>query len=451
MTRPLAAWLALVVPVWLVFVLCTYWEPIMRDGWGHAIWHLTHDVSLGTLWEFGADSFLYRNPRLGQVFTLVQHTPGVWHPLITPILELGLFYLLATLALGRRPSLRRIDDALLCATLVAMVFACTRSLGLMLFYRPWTGNYVFGLVVCLAWLVPYRLHGEQPRKRGWWWTPIMAVLGVAAGLCNEHTGPAFIAAGVLAIVVYWRRGERFVPWAWAGLLAIVAGSLLLFYAPGQEVRYAGLATQQSLLERVVDRGVTGNGVILVLLPLYLLPLALWWALVVSARRRSPAPPQPGAAARAGLVALGMAVLIGVTLLASPKQGDRLYFASICLASAAAAAWVVPQLGSRERRVAAVLAAIVIAWVGWRAVSAYHQRAREFAVRMTAIENAAPGSTIEVPRYSQERSQYVLGDDFRFPWVRARAAAGYGLAAIELESSGGDDQREPTTSSPDDEP
>src|SRR5690606_22315860 len=145
---PLLAWLALFVPVGLVLVLCTHWEPVMHDGWGHVIWHRTHELSLSSLWERASASYQHGNPRLGQLFTLIQHTPGPLHAVITPILELSLFVLLATLVRGRWPSLRRVDDALLCATIVAMVFTCTRSLGPMLFYRPYSGNYVFGLVVC---------------------------------------------------------------------------------------------------------------------------------------------------------------------------------------------------------------------------------------------------------------------------------------------------------------
>jgi len=28
-------WAAIVVPAWLVLMLCTLWEPVLGDGWGH--------------------------------------------------------------------------------------------------------------------------------------------------------------------------------------------------------------------------------------------------------------------------------------------------------------------------------------------------------------------------------------------------------------------------------
>lgn len=434
MNRGVLAWLAIVVPVWSVLVFCTYWEPIVRDGWGHYIWHLNNDLSLRGVWEFFTASYVHNNPRLGQTFTLIQHTPGALHPILTPLFELALFYLLSVLVLGRRPSLRRVDDALLFATIVAMVFACARSLGPMLFYRPYTGNYVFGLVVNLAWLVPYRLHAGDPERWRWrwWWWPAFAVLGLASGLCNEHTGPAFLAAGALALAVYWRRGERIVPWAWLGLAGMIAGAALLYYAPGQEIRYAGLATQQSTLERVVERGASGNGRIVALYLLYCAPLVLWLVLGFVARARGAvAAHQPRASAFAQLAMVGVAIAIVLTLLASPKQGDRLYFASLCLTCAACAGWVLAQLGRREKLVATALAAVVIAYVGARLVAAYDRMGHEFAARLAAIETAPKNTVVRVAPYSQKRSRYVLADDFEVTTLRAGLASVFQLAGIEL--------------------
>jgi hypothetical protein len=433
MKRAALAWLAIVVPVWLVLVLCTHWEPVLRDGWGHVIRHKTADViSFDYLWDFVKGTYLENNPRIGQTFTLLQYTPGPWHVIITPFLELGLFFVLTALVLGRWPSLRRTEDALLCATIIAMVFATARSLGPMLFYRPFTGNYLFGLVVSLLWLVPYRFHGEEPRSRRWWWSPIMMLAGVAAGLCNEHTGPTFAAAGVLAVILFLRRGERFVPWALAGLVGMFAGSAMLFLAPGQDVRYAGLATQQSTWELIVERGANDNAYIVMLFAAYIVPLVAWLALGVVARLRKASVPQPRARRVAELILFAMAVLIVLTLLASPKQGDRLYFAPVCLASAGVAGWVIAQLGRPERWIAVGLATVVIAWVSWRLVTVYHQAGREFDARFAAIKSAAPASTLKVPPFTVKKSRYFLGDDFVGAPVRGAVAFAYGLTAIELE-------------------
>jgi hypothetical protein len=440
MNRAIAAWLAFVVPVWLVFVLCTYWEPIIRDGWGHFFWHREANLSFKSLWDFTTATYRLNNPRLGQVFTLVQYTPGPVHPIMTPLVELSLFYLLATLMLGRWPSLRRTGDALLTATIIAMVFATARSLGPMLFYRPFTGNYLFGFTLNLLWLVPYRLHVEQPLRGRWWLIVPMLVLGFASGMCNEHTGPTFLLAGLVALAIYWRRGERVVPWAWAGIVGIAAGGITLFLAPGQALRYAGLAQKQSTLDLIVERGPEGNARILFALPLFLLPLVLWIVPAAIARVRRVPATQPRSHQLAQIAAAVMAVLIVVTILASPKWGDRLYFASTCLACAAAAGWFCGRLGRIERWYAVAIATLVIGFVSIRLLVAYHTAGKEFEARLAAITHAAPGTTVRVPPYSQERSRYILGDDFVHEGARAIVAEPFRIT-IEL------DQREPTTPPP----
>ncbi len=431
MSRAAVAWLALVVPLWLLLVLCTYWEPIARDGWGHYFWHREHDVTAEQLWAFARSNYLHNNPRLGQLYALIAYAPGPWHSLITPLLELSLFYLLATLMLGRWPSMRRAGDALLIATIVAMVFVTAPSIGPMLFYRPFTGNYVFGLVLNLLWLVPYRLHAEHPPRARWWLILPMLVLGLVSGMCNEHTGPALLAAGVLAVVVYWRRGERVVPWAWAGIAGMLAGTITLLTAPGQEFRYSGLATNQTTLELIADRGVLGNAVVLFLLALFLLPLVLWIVPGVIARRRHVASTRTPSQIAAERAALGTAVLVVLTLLASPKQGDRLYFAPACLICAAAASWFCGTLDRGLRRYAIGIAAGAFAFVAVLLLVATHTIRVEFDGRWQALHTATPGTTLRLPPYSQERSRYVLGDDFVLAGTRIKVAERFKLSAIEL--------------------
>jgi hypothetical protein len=266
----------------------------------------------------------------------------------------------------------------------------------------------------------------------------MLVLGVATGLCNEHTGPGFLLAGLVAVAIYWRRGERFVPWAYAGLIGFATGALMLFYAPGQEIRYSGLATQQSTFERIVERGAWANGRILFLFVLYLVPLVLWLSLGVIARVRKSAEPQPREQRFAQLGLAALAAVIVLTLLASPKQGDRLYFASICLACSAAASWVVSSVGRIERYVVIAMTVLAIGYVGVRLAVTYQRAGAEFGERIAAIQHGAPGSTVKVAPYSQTKSRYLLGDDFEVATLRAAVAYAYGLAAIDL------DHREPTT-------
>ncbi len=419
-------WLALVVPLWLVLVLCTHWEPVLGDGWGHLQFHHDNELTLHNVWFFAKYNYESMNPRIGQTLTMLLFTQGPWHAIATPLVELALFFELTVLALGRMPSPRRLDDALVFATIVAMAAICVPVFGQMLFYRPYTGNYLYGLVVSLAFLIPYRLHVTAPRDWGWWTALPMLVVGAAAGLSNEHTGPAFTAAAIAAIVY---RRDRLQPWMIAGVVGIVAGGLALYFAPGQDLRYNGLATQASLLGRIAGRGVLGNlrpfGIVLA----YLSPAIAWVALGVASRPAEPVPRERTAIA----VALGaIALAIVATLLASPKLGERLYLASSALACTAIASWLVPRLAARWARTAAWAgAAGVLLFVGWRCVASYHRVGAEFADRMAALEHAAPNTKLVVPPLSVGKSRWFYGDDFELASKREAVAAQYGLASIEL--------------------
>lgn len=426
-------WAAVLVPLWITLVLCTSWEPLVRDAWGNTNFYRWNRLDLDGVWRLVRDGWLGSNPRLGQTLTTLLYAPGPYHVIFTPLLELGLFLLLTAIALGRRPHLGSTNDVLVFVTVTAIFVLCTPQLGPMLFYRPFTGNYTFGLVLNLLWLVPYRFHAAEPQAYRIWWAPLLLVLGVAAGMCNEHTGPAFIGLGVLAVVWSVRRGERIQPWMIAGLIGLVAGYLLLMLAPGHDARYGGLATQASMLERITDRGLVANLKIVGMLALYLAWSIPWLVVAFVARRGATPPFQHTPAQRAALIAIAAAgVLATLALLASPKIGPRLYVHSIGLLSIPLTALVIPQLATPwAKRACALLSAGVLTYVCARCLLTYRTVGAISAQRLAIIQAGPPGAHVVVPRYPGFSSKWFLGEDFRAENLRISTAADYGLGSIEL--------------------
>ena len=433
-------WLAVLIPIWVAFVLCAYWEPVMRDGWGHLAWHRQHDVDLGSLWLTFEDDWRSGNPRLGQIFTLLAYTPGAWHVAITPLAELGLFALLTALVLGRWPSPRRREDAVLFALIVALVGVCTPQIGPALFYRPITGNYTHSFALSLLWLVPYRFEVEAPRGERLWLAPLLAALGVAAGLCNEHTGPAFLAVAAIAVIACRRRGDRIRIWMIAGLIGFLIGYVLLMAAPGQEARYGGLARKATMLERIHRRGVVGSLVIVAKLLRALWPAAIALGLGAAASRWLRPPPLERKQRGVLLAGAAAGLLSTLVLLASPKLGDRLYFASIALCCAALAGWIVSRMVGDEPRArrmlagAAVLAGGTLAYVLAMLVTTYHAVGPHGAARLAAITHGAPGSAVVVAPYPVAQGRWFLGEDFDSEDLRAVVADIYGLASVALDGA-----------------
>jgi uncharacterized protein DUF6056 len=401
------AWAAVIAPIWIVMILCTHWEPVLRDGWGHLIWQRFTGLSWSNLVEFARGTYVHNNPRLGQVATLLMFTPGPWHVLFTPVLELATFYLLVALVLGRWP--RTTDDALVFLATFAITAVTAPQFGVMLFYRPYTGNYVFGLCLNLAFLVPYRFG-----RVGWWIVP----LGFASGLCNEHTGPAVVA---LAAAATWASGVR--PWKIFGLLAMIAGGIALFVAPGQDIRYNSIG-QTSLVERVAERGVAGNLEVVGTWFVYLAPALVWLAIAGVAwwlqRRRSPVAAVAPEQRRVELALIAAAFAIVVTLLLSPKIGPRLYFASCALVAA-----VIAQLAVRRARVAtAVVSAAVAAYVAVVCVRDYHAAGEQWAARVATWQHTP--EVVDPPPQDRPRSRWLLEDDMVLPEYRALAAKAFAI-------------------------
>lgn len=409
--------------LWIVTILCTRWEPIVRDGWSNLSWYRTNHLTFDAAWHFLKDGWLGSNPRLGQTLTTILYAPGPYHAIATPLMELALLFVMTAIALGRWPSVRRADDALVFATTTAIFAICTPQFGAMLFYRPFFGNYTFGLLLNLAWLVPYRFRSAGR----WWWAPLLLVLGVAAGMCNEHTGPAFLGLGIAAMLD--RREAR--PWMIAGLIGLAAGYVLLLVAPGHEARYNGLAKEAGILGRIAERGAGENLKIVAMLALYVAWSLPWVALGFIARHRTK--PDPLAAGeRYALWALaGAGVVATLVLLGSPKLGPRLYVHSVALIAIAIAGAVVAQLAAPwARRACAALSIATLLYVEIRCVITYRAVGEVSADRVSAIQTGL-GKKLVLPRYPYGGGKWFLGEDFTSQALRENIAADYGVASIEL--------------------
>ncbi len=98
-------------------------------------------------------------------------------------------------------------------------------------------NYMWGSVVRLAVLLPFRLYADDGKERlGFVKLPLMLVLGIIAGDTNENTGAAMIGMMVLFILYYKVKGFQIRTWTFTGLLGAVTGYLFLLLAPSNYAR-----------------------------------------------------------------------------------------------------------------------------------------------------------------------------------------------------------------------
>lgn len=447
--------IAALAALWGVLAIQAWQTPTLLDDWVQLGWLRGRGLGLDLVWQVGRYNYLHGNPRIGDVFLLLVNGPRALHVALTPLAQLALLWAAFVVAFGRRPGLA-LGDLARALVLQVLIWLASPLPGVLYFYRPFTTNYLFAFAATLGLLAPYRLALARPRPAPgrWWWPPAMLALGWLAGMGNEHTGAAAIAAVAGCLVVLRRRTRHAgdsadrgdgrprragLVWQLAGALGLCVGYAMLLLAPGQAERYAGRAGGYDALGLVASRGVAGcYDIVAGFLG------EVQWAVVLVAvaglafaahhARRGAAVPAMSRGRLAGIAALlAGAGAIVVTLFASPVAIERLLFAPSVLVAAALAAVVEHVFSLRRLRIAITLAAAAI--FGYHAVrflAVYHDAYAEHRQRIAALAAAAPGSIASVPPYRTPRSRWYFGDDFRMAGVRESVARQqFGLAGIEL--------------------
>jgi Family of unknown function (DUF6056) len=406
-------------------------EPILGDCWFGVLWR-RDDRSLAEVMIWNYRSY---NPRLGETMLYVTSGFPAVHIIVTPLVLLATLIALVALSIGRLPRLRDPADA--GTLLVAVALCCSvASIGAVLFYRPYATNYVYGF--CLqAWsLVPLRLaaprssalpvRGSALRVLG------LAVLGLAAGLSNEHTGPTLIAAtSVLGFA--WVRRDRS---AWqrvaATLLGQLTGFLLLLEAPAQLQRYGGRG-QDSILARVLAQDPRDLGRLVKLAAFeaagpsiaLVLTLTVYWL-----RGRETKLPTRTIGS---LVLAALAIV--ATLLGSPIWGERMVLAPSLLIAAAALAAIRAVFGTASsRRLLVAIAAVVASVHAIGFVSAQWRLHTDYRARERLLERADSNDAIFVPPSRElAASHWLFGDELRNPRWRDWRAVIRGAAVLALDT------------------
>lgn len=121
-----------------------------------------------------------------------------------------------------------------------------------------SANYLWGSLIILLFLLPYRLHREGERKSGIRNVVTiiaMFICGIIAGWTNENTAAAMIVS-IILFLVYYKYKEYSIPfWAYSGLVGAIIGYVVMISAPGNFVRAEGTSISPFL---VVYRALTAT-------------------------------------------------------------------------------------------------------------------------------------------------------------------------------------------------
>ncbi|TMQ06113.1 MAG: hypothetical protein E6J91_38790 [Deltaproteobacteria bacterium] len=412
-------------------------EPFAFDAWNVAVDTGARPFSFGRLFDYGILEYTHANPRIGQWLGYLAYKLVWFAPIATPLAFLAVSLAVTVLGLGRWPAWRRGRDLALWAIALGSLWFALPRIGMIMFCRAYCANYLYGAAIQLWFVALLRLGSEASRSRlamaGY------AALGIAAGMANEHTGPALVAFAVGHAVLRRRRLGRFPPLAASGAIGAVVGFAAIFFAPGQGERYEGLATKVSLVGRLLQRGVTSNldiyrDFVIGTAPVLALIAA---ALILDAFGDTPPSDASGDAARrrAAIRLLGWAAIAGTlitaTVFVSPKLGPRFYLHSCALVLAAFVGILDATAPSPRRLVPfALVAAFASVYAGVRTVPLFLRLAEQSDERLALLAAAPRGAMVTVESFDQvDDSWWFLGDDLRKPNQRDLIAGYFGLGGV----------------------
>jgi hypothetical protein len=428
--------------LFVIYVVFTAWnigyvmahEPFAFDAWNVARDTNGAPFSVGNWLDYGVDQYTHSNPRVGQWLTYLAYKLEYFAVIATPLAYLALAFAITVLGLGRWPSWKRGNDLALFAIVLGVMWFALPKLGMILFCRAYSANYVYGAVIQLWFLVVLRLrpHGEGSVVAcvPYW------LLGVFAGASNEHTGPTLVIFTLSYAAWRYRMSEAMPKLALSGALGVVVGFAIIFFAPGQGERYDGLGTKVGLVARLLQRGITGN---LDILQDYMIAAApivgLTLIILVAGARDFDRDAHKQPLWRFGW-ALVAGALITVTLFVSPKLGPRMFLLP-CALLVAAFVGVADTVLVTSRRLAPVVVLAVLAsgYAAARSIPLYARLDEASLVRMQTLDASKPGTVLTVDAYPQiEDTWWFLGDDFRNQNKREMVSDYFGLRDIVFRAT-----------------
>lgn len=112
------------------------------------------------------------------------------------------------------------------------------SIGDTILWMTGSGNYLWGTVLILLFIIPYRFYEGKPQdtKRSYVHSVLFFIYGIIAGWTNENTGGAMIVLSILFIYLFKIHRWDIPKWSVTGVIGAIIGYLFMLLAPGNMVR-----------------------------------------------------------------------------------------------------------------------------------------------------------------------------------------------------------------------
>ncbi len=430
-----ALFYAYVAATFLHIAYVVYHEPFAFDAWNVAHDTGAKPASIGRFFSFWHQQYTTSNPRIGQPMAYLAYKIVGVAEIGTPLAFLAIVLAAFVLGTGRWPSRKNDRDLATLAIGIGFLWFISTNFAAYMFCRAYATNYVWAIAAQLWFLVPFRLHASEHLKPATRSKLVgYALLGVVAGMGNEHVGPTLLLFAIGYCAWTWRKNRRELLLL-VGTAGLLVGYALIFFAPGQSQRYDGLAERYTLVQQILVRGFTGNLEIFLSFlegagPLLLMILA---AVVVGATTHGATATRENQ--QTAFRFLGLALLAGllmtITVFASPKLGPRFYMHSGAILLAATLGVIAASLRTaRSFAPFVVLAVIASIYAGARTIPLYTKMSTASDARLAGLAATPVGGVYTADAWNPVgETWWALGDDGRDQKKQEMIAKYFGLERV----------------------
>lgn len=217
-----------------------------------------------------------------------------------------------------------------------LLWWCVPAFGHSFFWVTGASNYLYGILIILLFLIPYRKSWDNKVCRETnivketLRAVIMLILGMIAGATNENTSVAMVGMILLFLYYFKKRNIKWRFWMFFGLIGAGFGCIFMLIAPAQQNRLENAGGMGNLFEFAI-RGIHitmdmwSNMIIMILL------ICLLYNMRIQKEKGN-------ALNQIGIV-YGVGFLLSVySMVAVPVFVDRVWSGPIILACTAVEAW-----------------------------------------------------------------------------------------------------------------
>lgn len=228
--------------------LCAYYYPISRDDF---FYYKSFGISVFEEYKI---AYFEGNPRIGQFFTNLVMRDVFLKSFYAVFLFFSFFVVIFLNVFRRLPSIKSTFDVCTLIGMMGIFSFLIYVFGEMFFYGSFSGNYTLSVVfymLFLYFITDYYIYDKNHFSSSKWSIPIIFIVGIYTGMCNEHVPPVLISLSFLASFIYFIKNKKLPNFKiLLYQFTLIIGYLLLFFAPANSVKYKSLGKEHESFSMV---------------------------------------------------------------------------------------------------------------------------------------------------------------------------------------------------------